>query len=98
MHLLSDWLRKHFGAKPETSPQTAVPVPALAESLRDWDRMIAMMMPVLESAGITAIVIRTDERGQPGNLIGSAVTPKALDTLLEWGRKTLHAMPQPVQQ
>lgn len=98
MTLLSDWLRKHFAAKPEPSPHPAIPQPSLTDALRDWDHTLAMMMPVLEGAGITAIVIRTDERGQPGNLIGSAVTPKALDTLLEWGRKTLHAMPQPVQQ
>lgn len=96
--LLSDWLRKHFGAKPEPLPQLAVPMPSLTDSLRAWDHTVELMMPVLERAGITAIVIRTDERGQPGNLIGSAVTPKALDTLLDWGRKTLHAMPQPVLQ
>lgn len=95
MTLLSDWLRKHFGDKPEPAP---VSLPPLGSIVSQWDAACMSAIPMLEKLGITMIIARTNERGAPGTVFGTAATPASLEILLDWARDTVRSLPNPVVQ
>ncbi len=94
MTLLSDWLRKHFGAKPTQAP--LIPVPAAAEAVlsRLASTIVDSFAP-LQRIGVSVLMVHTDCNGDLGALYGSPITPKALRVMAQWADKTLAAMPNP---
>ncbi len=97
-----DWLRRRFGYRPDPPIGPAVPI-----GTKDADKCDVAMrvdmgfaggIDILESCGITTLVVHTDSDGKPMLLMGSRVLPTALRALAQWADQTLAGMPQPRPQ